>query len=86
MKRVIAATIVALFTVAGVSQAIAGGGGIMIPNPITGEVVKVGSTADEPPDDQAADANGPFGSAPQSGDGISDGSGLDSPNGPNAPK
>jgi hypothetical protein len=84
MKRFIAAGIAALFFVAGTSPALAGGGGIMIPNPVTGEVVKV--TADEPPGDPPSEPDGPFGSAPQSGDGVSDGSGLNSPNGPNAPK
>lgn len=86
MKRFFAAGIVALFFVVGTSPALAGGGGIMIPNPVTGEVVKVSATADEPPGDPPSEPEGPFGSAPQSGDGVSDGSGLDSPNGPNAPK
>jgi hypothetical protein len=85
MKRFIAAGIVVLFIIAGVSQAVAGGG-MKIPNPITGEVVTIGSTADEPPGDPPSEPDGPFGSAPQSGDGVSDGSGLDSPNGPNVPK
>ena len=31
-------------------------------------------------------ASGPQGPAPNSGDGVSDGSGLDSPNGPNSGK
>ena len=31
----------------------------------------------------AADSYGPLGPAPNSGDGIPDGSGIDSPNGPN---
>lgn len=86
MKRIIAAGIVALFILAGASQALAGGGRIMIPNPITGEVMSVGSTANEPPGNPPSEPEGPFGSAPRSGDGIPDGSGLDSPNGPNAPK
>ncbi|MBN1928469.1 MAG: hypothetical protein JW764_02880 [Chlorobiaceae bacterium] len=85
MKRFIALGIVALFVFAGVSSAMAGGG-ISIPNPVTGEVVKVGSTADEPPTDPPFEPSGAFGSAPQSGDGIPDGSGLTPPNGPNAPK
>jgi hypothetical protein len=86
MKRFFAAGIAALFILVGASSALAGGGGIMIPNPVTGEVVKIGSTADEPPTDPPSEPSGAFGSAPQSGDGIPDGSGLDSPNGPNAPK
>jgi hypothetical protein len=86
MKRFIAAGVVALFTVGVVSSAMAGGGGIAIPNPNTGEVVTIGAQNDDPPAVPSTDASGPFGSAPQSGDGIPDGSGLDAPNGPNAPK
>jgi len=84
MKRLIVVGIVALFSLAGVSSAMAGGG-IAIPNPNTGEVVTIGDQNDDPPGEPASDSSGPFGSAPQSGDGISDGSGLDSPNGPNTP-
>jgi len=84
MKRFIVVGIVALFVVAGASQAMAKGG-VMIPDPNLGELISVGDQNDDPPGDPASDPSGPFGSAPQSGDGISDGSGLDSPNGPNTP-
>lgn len=84
MKRLIIVGIVTLFAVAGASSAMAGGG-IAIPNPNTGEVVTVGDQNDDPPGEPASEPSGAFGSAPQSGDGIPDGSGLEPPNGPNAP-
>jgi len=61
MKRLLAAGIVALFIVAGASQAMAGGG-VMIPDPNSGELVNVGDQNDDPPGEPASEPEGPFGS------------------------
>ncbi len=83
MKRFVVVCMVMLFAVAGTAQAKAGW--MAIPDPNTGVVVTVGEPAEDPPGDPAAESSGPLGSNPQSGDGVSDGSVLDSPNGPNRP-
>ncbi|MCW8796891.1 MAG: hypothetical protein OQK67_07505 [Chlorobium sp.] len=58
----------------------AAGPQITISDPNTGETVSVDPSSQAGGD---ASENGPMGPAPNSGDGVPDGSGIEAPNGPN---